>query len=370
MEIALGSYHDTNGIALAISIYRFPEDYIGRPKIRTRALRYLFSHRNRYSSVPTIDELSRWATEMFQEFTQNNNLECMAEIADIMTQFAQERDRNIFLDRLRTLDDEKAGFVRQSMDRTNRRIAQVRANTEKSVYGDSQNVHNSEINKSVIKCLEYLFEKYEDMIILREIYDNGLAIYRPTTNKEKFVHKVSMLTDIRGILVAKHPDKAELVNTSLDYVKTSTAIFGQRELGLIDCVISLWLWISEHEHKKELYLRLLEEFKEMHGMCTTGHIARMINVMQGFTEDENLCIRISSRDQCVAVVKQYLTKSLQDCTDEDVIAGMTDGSPKYIKYIRQCVAKKLIEWKNEYGKEMLDDIASIVNDFAHAEVFT
>jgi len=362
MEVALGSYYDSNGIALAISIYKFPEDYRSRPKIRTRALRYIFSHRRKYPPSPSVDELSRWAIEMFQEFSRVNNVECMTEIADIMTEFAQGDNRNAFLDRIRALDEEKA----------NRRITQNRTDTKtiKSVYNDSQNVHNSELNKSVIKCLENLFRKYEDMIILRQIYDEEKEEYRPTTNKEKFEHKTNMLNDVRCIFAGKYPDKTELVNSSTDYVRTSTAIFGRRELGLIDAVLSLWLWINEHEHKKELESRLLEEFKEMHGMCTTGHIARLMNVMQGFTEDENLCIRISGRDQCVAVVKQYLTKELQNCKDEDVIAEMTEGGEKYVKFIRVCVAKKLLEWKREYGKEMLRNIAEIVNDFAHTVVFS
>jgi hypothetical protein len=366
MDVTLGSYYDTNGMALAISIYRFPEDHASRPKIRTRALRYLFSHRRKYHSAPSIDELSRWGMEMFQEFGRVNNVECITEIADIMTEFAQGADRHAFLDRIRLLDEEKAGLIRQGRVQTR---VQTKTKTTKTVYNDSQNVHDSQINKSVIKCLENLFEKYEYMIVLKEKYDEKRELYRPTTNKEKFEYKTIILDDIRGIFVSKYFEKTELINSTAQYIKTSTAIFGQKELGMIDAIIALWLWINEHEHKKELELRLLEEFKEMNGMCTTGHIARLMNVMQGFTDDENLCIRISSSDQCFAVVKQYLTKELQECKDEDVISEMIDGGENYVKFIRKCVAKKLLEWKKEYGKEMLTEIANVVNKFAHVTVF-
>ena len=53
----------------------------------------------------------------------------------------------------------------------------------------------------------------------------------------------------------------------------------------------------------------------------------------GCTEDENLCIRISDLDQCNSVIRKYLNDSLRNCTDENIIEGMTDGSEIYIKFI-------------------------------------
>jgi hypothetical protein len=366
MDIALGSYYDRNGISLAITIYRFPQDYNSRPKIKVRALRYLFHHRSKQPDTPSVEELSRWAGDMFQEFTRTNNVECMTEIADIMTEFGRGETRDNFLNLIRNLDEEKAGTIRHAIAQT--RLDNQAKKANKTIYNDSQNVHDSEINRSVIKCLENLFQKYQHLFVLKETKKEGEL--RPTTAREKFEHKIEILENIRQIFQTKYPEKSELINSSIEYIKTSTAIFGKKELGMIDAVIPLWLWINEHEHKKELELRLLEEFKEMHGMCTTGHIARLMNVMQGFTDDENLSIRISNRSQCVAVVKQYLNKALQECKDEDVILEMTEGGEKYIKFIRVAVAKKLIEWQNEYGKEMLDDIAKTVNNFANAVVFS
>lgn len=343
MEVALGSYYSLNGMALAISIFQFPEDYSNKPRIRTRALRYIYSHRKKYRNSPNLETLSRAGISMFDEFRRSNNLEGMREIADIMTEFTQGNDN--LLDRIREVDVNvvQPTNIRQS---------------SKSVYTDSQNVHNSKINQTVIKTLENLFAKYENFIILEGNDD-----------KQKFEHKVYILHNIGGILVSKHPDKTEMINSSIEYIKTSTAIFGHRELGLIDGFIALWFWIGEHKHRDELEKRLLEEIKEMNGMCTTGHIARLMNVMQGFTEEESLSIRISNRDQCFAAVRQFLTKELKDCRDETVISEMTEGGENYIKFIRKSVAKKLLIWQSEYGKEMLKDIAEIVNDFAKATVF-
>lgn len=372
MEVSLGSYYSTNGMALAISILRFPEDYKNRPKIRTRALRYLFSHGRQYGpSAPNRETLSQAGMSMFNEFTQTNNIEGMREIADILTQYTHEHN---LLDRIRELDDNQQEIIQNTVrNRVNNRQInhediqqpqrQILNTVTKSVYSDSQNVHNSKINQSVIKCLENLFSKYQHLIILEEM-DGKI-----TNNKQKFDHKKCILDDIRRSFILKHPDKTELVNSSIDYIKTSTAIFGKAELGIIDAFVALWFWIQEHKHQEELEKRLLEELKEMNGYCSTGHIARLMNVMQGFTDDENLSMRISNHDQCSAVVKQYLTKVLQECKDEDVISEMVDGGEKYIRFIRKSVAEKLLEWQNSYGKEMLKDIVKIVNDFSNTTVF-
>jgi len=350
MEIALNSYYSTNGMALALTILRFPDDYKSRPSIRTKALRYAFSHRAKHRLTNRdIDSISRIGVEMFEEFRQTNNLECMRETADIMTTFT---GLNNLLDRLRVMEEQPAHPQPNQQKEL-----------PKSVYSDSQNVHNSKINQTVIKTLENLFRKYQHLIILTQIDGKN------TDNKEKFDHKIQILNDIRGIFTSKYPDKKDIINISINYIKTSTAIFGTLELGMIDAFIALWFWITEHEHQTDLEKRLLEEFQEMNGLCTTGHIARLMNVMQGFTNDETLSIRISDKDQCFAVIKQYLSKELQECDDEQVLEQMITGGEKYVKFIRKIIAKKLLSWQEEYGKDILTVVAETVNDFAKTTVF-
>ena len=337
MEVALGPYYSINGMGLAITILKFPEDYRSRPiMLRIRALRYAFSHRRKYRGV-SVDFLSNAAISIFEECKTQNNLEGMREITDV----------------IRTMD----------MKEPLPNVARIQPVSSKTVYSDSQNVHDSNINKSVIKTLENLFDKYKHLFTLNEI--NG----RSTDDKQKFEYKSSVLNEIREILVVKFPDKKDLINSSIEYIIKSTAIFGERELSMVDGLISIWYWICDHKDHVELEKRLLEELKEMKGMCTTGHIARLMNIIQGFTEDENLTIRISNDAQCFAVIKQYLNNQLQNCSDEDVIAEMTDGGENYVRFIRKSVSSKLLEWKQDYGSAMLPSIAKLVNDFACAKVF-
>lgn len=76
-----------------------------------------------------------------------------------------------------------------------------------------------------------------------------------------------------------------------------------------------------HEHSKELKIRLLEEIISMAQYCSTGHLSRFINVIQGFTEDPALCITISDFAQIKSVVANVLQKILSSAP-EDVLDSM------------------------------------------------
>jgi hypothetical protein len=169
-------------------------------------------------------------------------------------------------------------------------------------------------------------------------------------------------------LINTYPENKELISSTTEYIIENTALFGKRNISMLDGYIALWLYITEHKSRKDLELRLLEEMKEMKKQCTTGHIARFMNVIQGFTDDENLMIRISNKDQCQAVITNYLTSELSKCDDEEVILGMTDGGAKFISFIKEIVNRKIPDWEREYGKEMLPEIFKIINNFVKAEI--
>jgi len=357
----MGSYYSLDGIAMALSIYHFPQDYYSRPRILLRALSYLFIHRIKYGyRAPTIYNLTSFANRLFRHFQERRQTEYMREVADIV-------DRHVpnahFLERIRELDEHKEVAL-LTLPVAVHTVpvappAPPRKTPIRTVYGDSQNVHNSKINQTVIQTLQTLYSKYKTVITLDS-----------SSEREKERHKHALLDEIKDSLKRTYRDKHSLIEDSVTYIKESAAIFGENSLTLADAFLSVWMWIVEHKYRAELELRLLEEMKEMGGYCTTGHIARLMNVIQGFSDDESLCIRITEKDQCAAVVKQYLTKELSECEDDEVLSQMIDGGEDYVKFIRKSIAKKILEWKGAYGKDFLNHIATIVNDFAKTTVFS
>jgi hypothetical protein len=303
-----------------------------------------------------MEKLVQIAMTMFEELALENNRECMNEIADIMHEYGPGTYGMILLERIRNLDG--------PVFRPETRVEDLRSNIKpikKTVYADSQNVHNSKINQSVIKVLTHLYNKFKNTINLQGV-----------SKAENNSFKNSCIDNIGDILISKYPVKKELITKSTEYIKNSIAMFGNNDepISLKDAFISIWHWISSNQHKDELESRLLEELKEMNGQCTTGHIARLMNVIQGFTEDENLSVRISDEEQCNAVIRKYLTNELSKCTDDKVLEGMVEGTDNYVRFLRRKIADKLLLWQKEYGKDILDHVASITNDFAKVAVFT
>jgi hypothetical protein len=353
MNVTLGSYYSLHGFNLSLTIHNFPNDY--RPDIRTKALRYLFTHRRKDNRCPPIQHLINSTLNLFEEFYRKNMREHVREVVDIIGEFIPHR-REEFFQRLRQIDEDILVEIKLREEKRAVEREQKRKDIKRTVYGDSQNVHNSSINQTVIKVLENLFDRYKQVITL------------DVNDEKNFIHKVSIVKDIETILINTYTENKELISSTIEYIIENTALFGKRNISMLDGYIALWLYITEHKSRKDLELRLLEEMKEMKKQCTTGHIARFMNVIQGFTDDENLMIRISNKDQCHAVITNYLTSELSKCDDEEVILGMTDGGSKFISFIKEIVNRKIPDWEKEYGKEMIPDIFKIINNFVKTEI--
>lgn len=356
MESQLQHGYTEQGMTHAVSICKFPKEH--RPRIRVLALRYIFMHRKSCKIpklVPSSSQLVQISISMFEDFLLDRNREYMNEVADILDNYGAGNYGRMLLDRIREIELTPSVTATSSTATSAKRTTAPITNT---VYADSQNVHNSNINRTVIGVLENLYNIYKKEINLQD-----------STSIENKNFKLICIENISDILTAKYPDKKELIRAGLKYIKNSIATFGKHNISLQEAFISLWMWISSHKDNSELESRLLEELKEMTGLCTTGHIARLMNVIQGFTEDEKLCIRISDLDQCNSVIRKYLNDTLSKCTDEKVLEGMIDGSDEYIRFIRRKIADKLLSWQQEYGKDMLNHIAKVTNDFAKTEVF-
>lgn len=364
MNIALNSYFSQNGIAKALNIYNFPEDYEDRPFMFLRAVRYILNFHSKYKPLPSILSITNRCLEMIKKFKRSNYIEGIRELIDILIEFIPERKQE-FLNILRNDINDEKNIIYISPSKKHNLIINTKntqhkiTNNLKSVYSDSQNVHNSTINSSVIDILKIIYEKYKHIIYLSDKNED-----------QNFEHKINMLNQIQNTLIEEFKNETELIINSIEYIKKSTAIFSEKYIDMSSCFISVWLWISEHPDFSELKKRLIQELTDMKGLCTTGHIARIINVIQGFTGNEiNLEIKISPYDQMTSVIKNYLTKCLINCENDDVLSQMTEGGELFIKFIRVAISKKILEWQNEYGKESLKYIAQAVNDFSKVEIF-
>lgn len=349
----------------SLNVYNFTEDYKNRPDIICNGLRYLFQWNNKEKSKYNISEdvLRQKSIDTYQRAMHNGDMQTVAEIADMLLQFDPVRGQE-FLDNLRNfeLKQEKKKLISEGRHRE----AKLLHVSGKSVYSDSQNVHNSNINKSVLKACRKLWSLYEQKIF-------GEDFVMPSEEDKKAIIKLEetkseIINSIEQKLVEIRPFDYEFIHDKCKYIKANTATFGIN-ISIKDIFIALNTWISEQTEQEELYGRLFEELKEMHGLCSSGHLSRFINVMQGYVEDPELIVNISEEDQYTAIIRHYLNKALQQCENEEVIDGIVSGSETYKNFIRQKINEKLLDWEDDYGEEFIKFVPKIVNKFANTEIF-
>ena len=228
-------------------------------------------------------------------------------------------------------------LLNQRVQRGNEMLAALRGyrvhdiKNERTVYDDSQNVHDTKVNKSVLKAACRLIEIHSET----EFDDEG----------------------VKNELIKMSPLSAESVIKVLERIEIDTSRFAydNNRFSLYAVFANLWRFICLHKHEKELKIRLLEEIISMALYCSTGHLSRFINVIQGYTEDPDLCIRISDFDQIKAVVSNMLQKVLMNAP-EDVMDSMIDVDQTiFVRFVAKIMNEKIPDIVKEYGDEKTEE---------------
>lgn len=321
----LQNRYTDQAVVHAINIIRFPKEH--NPTMYIPALKYILNYKNRSRQIFKDSELFSCSRVIF-DLCYSSRRQIAREIADFLFHNYQN---DSLINRMRDLEQERK-TAKKALKNT--------------IYADSQNVHNSKINTSVIESAYHICSKYKI---------DDVSVY---------------LENIKTILLSKFPTQTQLIKSSLDYININTSyfLFNTVQITLPKLFVCIWLWILESPHREELEKRLMEELKQMNGQCSTGHLARLVNVIQGFTEDEKLCIKISEKDRMNSIIRNFLTKELEKCTDENVIDGLLNKNIQYQEYIRKLIFSKLekdtewLEWKKE-------DVFEIVNTFSEIKIF-
>lgn len=224
----------------------------------------------------------------------------------------------------------------------------------KTIYENSQNVHDDLVSDAIMTFINdmdenkdtYSFSQVEsDIAALYQTWGTSSdevkkarsAIYRCSidhstfgqgsfTVKKIFCYIWTLVQDFRDL---------KLVKTS---EKTSDAAAGEKPLkGRV--VADL------------LERRFVDALIEMGDTCTTGHVARLAQVMQGYGVD----VKISFKQQIKANVSGRIGAMVRDETDEAMVEALTLGvledadkeiKDKYEKWMKVKLEKlKIVLWK-------------------------
>lgn len=147
----------------------------------------------------------------------------------------------------------------------------------KTIFNNAQNVHATEIEKSVQDIIESLINFKSDK-------NNKPKTYSIVKDEiEQYSKTLSFDT--------------KLVTVSLNRIEMDRTLFSNCRCNLQTILIKIWSYTGQHDSIQEMRTRLLEELVEMAGTCSSGFASRLCNTISGFGEFN---IRISWEDQIVA----------------------------------------------------------------------
>lgn len=162
-----------------------------------------------------------------------------------------------------------------------------------TLYTNSQNVHNEQLESSILELIEF-FAEYTTLLINRIpiTFQQVRRQIENLSNKEK-------------------------IQLSLNRIQIDRVLFSKYNMSLETLLIKLWSYIQNNEeYKEQLIQRLLEELEDMSGTCSSGFASRIVNVISGFGD---FSLRISWEDQIISNFNGRLNAMVRNITLEKSI---------------------------------------------------
>jgi hypothetical protein len=200
-------------------------------------------------------------------------------------------------------------------------------NKKATVYDDTQNVHNHTINETVIASAQNIMDHAGTPSPMVHV-ERELQQYYPQYEKHK-----------------------EKIQSSLNRIRSDPSKFrGDTTIAQVfDRVVS---FISTSRHKQEMWRRLGEELVEMNQLCATGHLSRIVNVIQGFDDvPQEFQIKMDPKDEIFANLSNYITMNVQESGQADkLLESMIDPEDRslFIGFVCIILKPKVEELRKEY----------------------
>jgi len=250
--------------------------------------------------------------------------------------------------------------------------------TVRSVYQDGQNIHATAIEKSALEILERL-----ECIEKHLTFEAARIIIQETCHKlfsssdaapsfddlfespdESAAHADAALSPTSTPTDSKTSKTTEerMVTVALNRISIDRQLYSQYSISLKGILLRVLTFCNTHEHKDELYKRLIEELIDMHNKCSSGYAFRLINTLSGYCEH---AIRISWADQISGNLSGRLNAMIRAIKDEDYQAAvMTElclNSDKsiserknFLQFLRKAIPLIREEMWIDFEEDMTD----------------
>jgi len=167
-----------------------------------------------------------------------------------------------------------------------------------TIFNNSQNVHDSDIEDSVLDILKYLI-KYPTM----KCYGTEITLGDIISDINQYLES--------SIYNSEFKDK---VKYALDRISLDRGIYLSLRITLEKILIKLWSYISDSKDHNEMLKRLMEELYDMSGLCSSGYYSRFANVLSGFNR---FSIKISFKTQIESNLYALINNEIKNITNID-----------------------------------------------------
>ena len=350
MNVQFLKNYSQQGLYRALDVFNYPLEYPDLTRILGFRFLLQWGHlESCYANiVPKKEKIIAQINEMVQQFSTQHTLHSnsiVMELVDLLLDFAKEDGENL-LEQLR----ECKNIANEDGPKQN--------GPDGTIYGDSQSVHNKTITESVRKAAEYIVTNFEPVFKNRTVY----------------------FEKIRDDWIQMYPKDEEKLKIVFDRLFVDNALFNINYT--VDRVFfSVLNWMKEEEIRtKKLYKegiieqheifnlktamdRMNEELIESRGYCSSGILSHVMNSIQGLTDDKNLSISISAREQTKSVIYNHLNKTLANCDNDKIMEGFSDGNEQFIYFVKKEITNNIDKWKEEYGDEFINYVEEITNEY-------
>lgn len=329
---SVSPYTRLNEIYRALDIYNFP---LGIPFIKQlQALRVLYSNHSNQSysnrslkDLPTASELrTRLQNLSYEIYNTPNNDQLVHEMMDTALEIgasipAIDTQRNLFRE-----------YERQIFQGGSNKPPVKDIYSLKHITGDSQNVHHTSINEHT-----------------KEIVRRIVSEHPPQNH---------LWSKLKSELERRTSWKA--TNTeSLKFIYENPCTF-TINITLRQLALSVFQYIIRQntEIQNQLFQRFNEELDEMRKKCSSGHLSRLVNILQGFSNEYT--IQIDPKKEVKAFIYHHLNKRLQEAP-EDIQEGITDQSKMFKDFILSDTHRDY--FRERFGTEHSEFIEQCMKEF-------
>lgn len=190
-------------------------------------------------------------------------------------------------------------------------------------------------NHVLLSDFEFKFQKW--------LFIQPVILYNNPENVLSFSQSSS---DLANIIIEKYPAgylkrpfKDPFLDPFFDKIEQQKTY---RNIDILDLFASIYSYISQHKYKDELMKRMYQEIKESLGTCVTGHVNRLLNVVNGFGD---FAISLGCYEYEKAKLYSFLNKHI-DIINIDKINEQVQtiiNSYKELEHVEKSVLLQLLK---------------------------